>query len=96
MHCVMGFKVSIKGHRAPASLAPIVVMAPHSTFYDTLAHCVIGTPSVVAKKSLFSVPIVGSNHIMNLKKYIDGHAKKFLLTVTRQKHEKIINLIIIN
>jgi lysophosphatidylcholine acyltransferase/lyso-PAF acetyltransferase len=58
-HVIAGFQVKIKGKRASPFEAPILVLAPHSSFYDALAYCSIGAPSIVGKKSLFDAPIVG-------------------------------------
>ena len=46
--------------QAPPEEAPILCVAPHSTFFDALAVAVMGAPSVVAKAETKSVPFFGS------------------------------------
>lgn len=48
-----------KGSRAPLEVADILVVAPHSTFYDGLTCTAINT-SVVAKTEIMSAPFLGS------------------------------------
>lgn len=39
--------------------APVVVMAPHSTFFDAIAIVCLGAPSVVAKADTARLPFIG-------------------------------------
>jgi len=55
-----GFNVTIIGKQASPEEAPILAVAPHSTFFDALAVCVMGAPSVVAKAETSSIPFWGS------------------------------------
>jgi len=55
-----GFNVTVKGKQADPKDAPILAVAPHSTFFDSLAVCVMGAPSVVAKAETSSIPFWGS------------------------------------
>jgi len=55
-----GFNVKIVGKQASAKEAPILCVAPHSTFFDALAVAVMGAPSVVAKAETSSIPFWGS------------------------------------
>ncbi|KAF2354750.1 hypothetical protein FHG87_014496 [Trinorchestia longiramus] len=53
-------RLSIVGHRASSSEAPILVVAPHSSFFDSVA--VVATappPSVVAKADTCHLPVAG-------------------------------------
>ncbi|CAG4946516.1 unnamed protein product [Parnassius apollo] len=47
--------------RAPASAreAPVLVMAPHSSFFDAIAIVCLGAPSVVAKADTARLPFIG-------------------------------------
>jgi len=60
MYFCCGFKVTVIGKQANPEDAPILVVAPHSTFFDSLAVCVMGAPSVVAKAETSSIPFWGS------------------------------------
>lgn len=55
-----GFNVKTVGKQASAAEAPILCVAPHSTFFDALAVAVMGAPSVVAKADTSSIPFWGS------------------------------------
>uniref|UniRef100_A0A915L9V0 EF-hand domain-containing protein n=1 Tax=Romanomermis culicivorax TaxID=13658 RepID=A0A915L9V0_ROMCU len=75
IHLVAGFRVTVRGKRAAPWEAPILVLAPHSSFYDALPHCMIGAPSVVAKKSLFRIPFIGSLLRMTMPIIVDRECK---------------------
>jgi len=61
MFAFCGFwPVNIIGGQAPSKAAPILCVAPHSTFFDALAVAVMGAPSVVAKAETKNVPFFGS------------------------------------
>jgi lysophosphatidylcholine acyltransferase/lyso-PAF acetyltransferase len=47
-----GFKLRVKGRQATVREAPILVLAPHSSFYDTLVGFFLGSPSIVAKEQV--------------------------------------------
>uniref|UniRef100_A0A915JFX5 Phospholipid/glycerol acyltransferase domain-containing protein n=1 Tax=Romanomermis culicivorax TaxID=13658 RepID=A0A915JFX5_ROMCU len=72
----IGFQVKIVGERAPAHVAPILVCAPHSSFFDVLAHCSIGTPTVVGKIGLFSAPMIGRMLCLTVPIIIDRKDKE--------------------
>ncbi|XP_028029118.1 lysophosphatidylcholine acyltransferase isoform X1 [Bombyx mandarina] len=47
-------------HQAGSSReAPVVVMAPHSSFFDAIAIVCLGAPSVVAKADTARIPFIG-------------------------------------
>lgn len=54
--------VKIIGKQASAKEAPIIVVAPHSSFYDSLVACISGPPSVVAKAETAGLPFFGSEY----------------------------------
>lgn len=39
--------------------APVVVMAPHSSFFDAIAIVCLGAPSIVAKADTARLPFIG-------------------------------------
>ncbi|XP_013919404.1 PREDICTED: lysophosphatidylcholine acyltransferase 2-like, partial [Thamnophis sirtalis] len=55
----MGFQVKVKGKVASPQEAPILVVAPHSSFFDSIVCAVAGLPSVVSKEENIWVPIFG-------------------------------------
>ena len=60
MYICLGFIVRVKGEQADSKDAPILVVAPHSTFYDSLPVVLMGAPSVVAKAETTSIPFWGA------------------------------------
>ncbi|XP_044125945.1 lysophosphatidylcholine acyltransferase 2 [Bufo gargarizans] len=55
----MGFHVRVIGKPASSSEAPIMVVAPHSSFFDGIAVITSGMPSTVSRAENMSVPIFG-------------------------------------
>lgn len=56
----MGFRVVVKGRQVTSSEAPILAVAPHSTFYDGIVCIVAGLPSTVSRVENLATPIFGS------------------------------------
>ncbi|XP_055710713.1 lysophosphatidylcholine acyltransferase isoform X1 [Phlebotomus papatasi] len=52
-------RVQFKGDWAPPKKAPILVVAPHSSFFDSLVVVLLGPPAVVAKAETASLPFFG-------------------------------------
>ncbi|PVD21270.1 hypothetical protein C0Q70_19441 [Pomacea canaliculata] len=52
--------ITVRGKRASAKEAPILVVSPHSSFFDSLSLVYLDLTSVVAKSESSSVPIFGS------------------------------------
>jgi len=52
--------VTVKGRRASAKEAPILAVAPHSSYVDALIVVHLGMTSMVAKKSAINIPFFGS------------------------------------
>lgn len=58
---VAGFHyIPHKGKRATRNEAPILVMAPHSSFVDALAVVVMGVPAFVSGIENAKMPFLGS------------------------------------
>ena len=56
----MGFRVVVKGKQVDSSEAPILAVAPHSTFFDGIVCIVAGLPSTVSRVENLATPIFGS------------------------------------
>lgn len=57
---VTGFlSVNVKGVQASAEEAPILVVAPHSTFFDGFAAFFSGLPYIVSRKENKAIPFIG-------------------------------------
>ncbi|XP_069495743.1 lysophosphatidylcholine acyltransferase 2 [Ambystoma mexicanum] len=56
---LMGFFVKVKGQLATPVEAPIIAVAPHSTFFDAVACIVAGLPSTVSRSENVSAPLFG-------------------------------------
>lgn len=55
----MGFRVVVKGTQVSSSEAPILAVAPHSTFFDGIVCIVAGLPSTVSRVENLATPIFG-------------------------------------
>uniref|UniRef100_A0A3B5ABW8 Lysophosphatidylcholine acyltransferase 2 n=1 Tax=Stegastes partitus TaxID=144197 RepID=A0A3B5ABW8_9TELE len=55
----MGFRVVVKGKQVGSSEAPILAVAPHSTFFDGIVCIVAGLPSTVSRVENLATPIFG-------------------------------------
>ncbi|KAG8001389.1 Lysophosphatidylcholine acyltransferase 2, partial [Nibea albiflora] len=55
----MGFRVVVKGKQVSSSEAPILAVAPHSTFFDGIVCIVAGLPSTVSRVENLATPIFG-------------------------------------
>ncbi|XP_056135429.1 lysophosphatidylcholine acyltransferase 2 [Lampris incognitus] len=55
----MGFRVVVKGKQVGSTEAPILAVAPHSTFFDGIVCIVAGLPSTVSRLENLATPIFG-------------------------------------
>lgn len=61
LFCAGGFYwVTVKGKQVSSAEAPILTMAPHSTFIDALPITYLNLSSVVTKTTASKVPFFGS------------------------------------
>ncbi|XP_067327221.1 lysophosphatidylcholine acyltransferase 2 [Anolis sagrei] len=56
---VMGFWVKVKGKVASPKEAPILAVAPHSSFFDGIVCVVAGLPSTVSRQENLMAPFLG-------------------------------------
>lgn len=54
-----GMRYTVKGRQAPRDEAPILVIAPHSTFFDAGIVYVTGFPSIIARRESGLNPFIG-------------------------------------
>ncbi|XP_061619171.1 lysophospholipid acyltransferase LPCAT4 isoform X1 [Phyllopteryx taeniolatus] len=52
--------VRVKGRRADLREAPVLVVAPHSSFLDMLVLCTTQLPTVVSRSENTSLPVIGA------------------------------------
>ena len=52
--------IRTRGHRCTADIAPIIALAPHSSYFDSLPTVFLDLTTVVAKSSSEHVPMFGS------------------------------------
>ncbi|TNN36191.1 Lysophosphatidylcholine acyltransferase 2 [Liparis tanakae] len=55
----LGFRVVVKGTQAGSGEAPVIAVAPHSTFFDGIVCIVAGLPSTVSRVENLATPIFG-------------------------------------
>uniref|UniRef100_A0A674I2H7 Lysophosphatidylcholine acyltransferase 2 n=1 Tax=Terrapene triunguis TaxID=2587831 RepID=A0A674I2H7_9SAUR len=60
MFFLMGFQVEVKGKVAGPLEAPILVVAPHSSFFDGIVCIIAGLPSIVSRLENLSAPVFGT------------------------------------
>jgi len=52
--------LKVKGRKAETKDAPVLALAPHSSFFDALPVVYLGGPSIVAKGESSRLPFFGS------------------------------------
>ncbi|KAG1659591.1 Lysophosphatidylcholine acyltransferase [Nymphon striatum] len=52
--------ITVKGKRASSKEAPILAIAPHSSFFDAIVMSFLGAPSIVAKAEIDNTPFFGT------------------------------------
>lgn len=52
--------LKVKGRKAESKDAPVLALAPHSSFFDALPVVYLGGPSIVAKAETGRIPFFGS------------------------------------
>lgn len=52
--------ITYKGERAKAKEAPILVVAPHSSYVDSIIIASTSPPAIVAKRETSEIPLLGS------------------------------------
>jgi len=55
----MGFSVTRTGTQVPAAVAPVLIVAPHSTFFDAMAVFWAGLPFIVNREENRRIPLIG-------------------------------------
>ncbi|XP_054728941.1 lysophosphatidylcholine acyltransferase [Anastrepha obliqua] len=53
------YNVKLTGQRASPKQAPIMVVAPHSSYVDSIIVVATGPPSIVAKRETADIPLLG-------------------------------------
>lgn len=66
---VMGFRIIVKGKQATNAEAPILAVAPHSSFFDSITCIVSGMPSVVSRTENLLPPMFGRKFDLSLHYY---------------------------
>lgn len=66
---VGGMEITVKGRQASRQEAPILVIAPHSTFLDAVVVYVTGFPSIIARWESGLNPWLGSEYLCSILGY---------------------------
>lgn len=64
MFPVGGFRLKVRGRRCDRQEAPLVALAPHSSFFDALTMVYMSGPSIVAKGETSAIPFFGSRCLL--------------------------------
>ncbi|MEE6525275.1 hypothetical protein FKM82_025168 [Ascaphus truei] len=89
MFFMCGFHwITIRGRRAPSSEAPLLVVAPHSTFFDPIVTVVCDLPSVVSRIENLNIPVIGAllrfNQSIMVSRHDRASRKKVVEEVKRR------------
>ncbi|KAM4708543.1 lysophospholipid acyltransferase LPCAT4 [Discoglossus pictus] len=89
MFFMCGFHwITIRGRRAPSSEAPLLVVAPHSTFFDPIVTVVCDLPSVVSRVENLNIPVIGAllrfNQSIMVSRHDPASRKKVVEEVKRR------------
>uniref|UniRef100_UPI00398F0966 lysophosphatidylcholine acyltransferase 2 n=1 Tax=Pristiophorus japonicus TaxID=55135 RepID=UPI00398F0966 len=57
--CVGFMRIKVTGKKADAVEAPILVIAPHSSYFDAIVNIVADTPSIVSRAENARIPLIG-------------------------------------
>lgn len=75
----MGFRVVVKGKQVGSGDAPILAVAPHSTFFDGIVCIVAGLPSTVSRVENLATPIFGrEKHFILLCLFSTGKRRAYV------------------
>lgn len=69
---VGGMSLTVKGRQASRKEAPILVVAPHSTFLDAGITYVTGFPSIIVRRESGLNPFIGSMYRPQIDKFPPG------------------------
>lgn len=58
--------LKVKGQKATTKDAPVLALAPHSSFFDALPVVYLGGPSIVAKAETGRIPFFGSRSLTSI------------------------------
>ena len=65
---LLGFlRIRVRGQRASRLQAPVLVAAPHSTFFDPIVLLPCDLPKVVSRAENLSVPVIGGERLRGVK-----------------------------
>ncbi|XP_069817654.1 lysophospholipid acyltransferase LPCAT4 [Dendropsophus ebraccatus] len=89
MFFMCGFHwITIRGRRASSSEAPLLVVAPHSTFFDPIVTVVCDLPSVVSRVENLNIPVIGAllrfNQSIMVSRHDPASRKKVVEEVKRR------------
>ncbi|CAL8080999.1 unnamed protein product [Orchesella dallaii] len=74
--CGFWWKIKEKGRRATPEEAPIFVLGPHSSYFDSFVVILLGSPSIVAKMETRNVPVFGNLVTFTQAVYVTRESKE--------------------
>ena len=87
----MGFHwIKVKGKLSSSEEAPILAVAPHSSFIDALALAVISLTSGVSRKENDSIPLIGGLFFNSNFQCILCYQKPFIMSLQLQVQYVIV------
>ncbi|XP_027725878.1 lysophospholipid acyltransferase LPCAT4 isoform X2 [Vombatus ursinus] len=90
---LLGFlRIRVRGHRASCLEAPVLVAAPHSTFFDPIVLLPCDLPKVVSRAENLSVPVIGAllrfNQAILVSRHDPASRRKVVEEVRRRATSK--------
>ncbi|XP_078067034.1 lysophosphatidylcholine acyltransferase 2 [Mustelus asterias] len=90
--CVGFIQIKVKGTKAEATEAPILVVAPHSTYFDAVVNIVAEIPSVVSRIENAEIPLFGlflrCSEPVLVSRTETNSRKKTVEEITKRAHSK--------
>lgn len=77
--------ITVKGKRVTSKEAPIIVGAPHTSFFDALVVLTSGPATVVGKVEAAEIPFYGSEFTKNIFESITT------IYTIQKKHQYFVN-----
>lgn len=92
-------RVKVTGRQATAKEAPILVLAPHSSFLDSISVVLFGPPSVLAKAETATLPFLGSKLLFNVVNemiYVLSNVTTLLLMAQKNPNTLILGFVLLS
>lgn len=85
--------LKVKGRKAETKDAPVLALAPHSSFFDALPVVYLGGPSIVAKGESSRLPFFGSRLLIAaLNRRIESPLATQIINSNRKRRGEVADV----